>query len=89
MFRLGREYLDLSAHNSAFSHTVFLAATTHLAVEQLSLADGHFIVAENETDYFSSGWVAGRLAAIYRSARTGPAHFWLVSCSNGRSARLC
>ena len=63
LFRLGREYLDLSAHNSAYSlSTVFLAATTHLAVEQLPMADRHIVVDENGTVAPPpGGWPAGLL----------------------------
>jgi molybdenum cofactor cytidylyltransferase len=62
LFRLGREYLELSAHNPAYSYTVFLAATTHMAVEQLRLADRHFIVSENGTVFPPpGGWPTGLL----------------------------
>ena len=62
LFRLGREYLDLAARNSAFSPTVFLAATTHLAVEQVSMADQHIIVIEAEIIASPpGGWPAGLL----------------------------
>jgi molybdenum cofactor cytidylyltransferase len=68
LFRLGRECLDLPKHHSGSTNTVlqattvFLAATTHLAVEQLSLADRHFMLAEEATIASPlEGWPAGLL----------------------------
>jgi molybdenum cofactor cytidylyltransferase len=62
LFRLGREYLELSAQSPANPHTVFLAATTHMAVEQLSLADWHIVVPEGGTVVPPvGGWPAGLL----------------------------
>ena len=62
LFRLGRELLELSANSSIYSHTVFLAATTHMAVEQLSKADRHIIVDKNgKVAPPSGGWPSGLL----------------------------
>ena len=62
LFRLGREYLELSAGSPDYSHTVFLAATTHMAVEQLQMADWHIVVTENETVVPPpGGWPTGLL----------------------------
>jgi molybdenum cofactor cytidylyltransferase len=62
LFRLGRETLDLAVQHAASPHTVFLAASTHMAVEQLSLADRQIIMAENEAiGPPPGGWPAGLL----------------------------
>jgi molybdenum cofactor cytidylyltransferase len=48
LFRLGREFLKRSAEGSAASRTVFLAATTHMAIDQLQMADRSIVVTEGE-----------------------------------------
>lgn len=62
LFRLGREYLDCAVQDSAAPSTVFLAATTHMAGEQLLLADHHFVVGKEETVARPlAGWPDGLL----------------------------
>jgi molybdenum cofactor cytidylyltransferase len=61
LFCLGREYLECAAHDSAAPSTVFLAATTHIAVDQLQRADLHIVIAEERVTQPLGGWPAGLL----------------------------
>ncbi len=62
LFRMGREYLERSTQGSTFSRTVFLAATTHMAIEQLPMADRHIVLTEDWTvTPPTEGWPAGLL----------------------------
>jgi len=60
LFRLGREYLRRAAQNPALPASVFLATTTHLALDQLQLADQHYVMAEGaKLTPPENGWPKG------------------------------
>jgi molybdenum cofactor cytidylyltransferase len=62
LFRLGREFLEVPPDRPAGSKTIFLAATTHMAVDQLPMADWHITLREEEPVASpAAGWPSGLL----------------------------